>query len=121
MIDLMASLSPTLIDSWHAHLYFDAGSRAAAWALRETAQAELAAWVQVGRFHEQPAGPHPMGSSQLAFAAEHLSPVLGWLVLNHGNIDVFIHPNTGNALRDHREGALWLGRSHLLNLAALAA
>ena len=85
------------------------------------AQAELAAWVQVGRFHEHPVGPHPIGSSQLAFAAEHLAPVLGWLVLNHGDVDVFIHPNTGDDLRDHRVGALWLGRCHRLNLAALGA
>ena len=119
MIHTMTSLQPALIHSWHAHLYFDAGSRAAAWALRETARSELAAWVQVGRFHEQALGPHPIGSSQLAFAAEHLSPVLGWLVLNHGGVDVFLHPNTGDALRDHRDSALWLGRSHILNLAAL--
>ena len=121
MINVMASLPPTLIHSWHAHLYFNAGSRAAAWALRERVQAELATLLEAGRFHEQPVGPHPMGSCQLAFDAAQLSPVLGWLVLNHGDVDVFIHPNTGDALRDHREGALWLGRSHVLNLAALAA
>ena len=121
MIKAMTSLAPALIHSWHAHLYFDADGRDAAWALREAAQAELAAWVQVGRFHEHPVGPHPIGSSQLAFAAEHLAPVLGWLVLNHGDVDVFIHPNTGDDLRDHRVGALWLGRCHRLNLAALGA
>jgi DOPA 4,5-dioxygenase len=32
-----------------------------------------------------------------------------------------VHPNTGDALRDHRDSALWLGRSHTLNLAALAS
>ena len=43
------------------------------------------------------------------------------LVLNHGVLVVFIHPNTGDELRDHRDGAFWLGRSHVLNLDALAA
>ena len=47
--------------------------------------------------------------------------VVGWLTLNRGALDVFVHPNTGDALADHRDRALWLGRSHTLNLAALDA
>jgi DOPA 4,5-dioxygenase len=34
-------------------------------------------------------------------------------------VHVFVHPNTDNELRDHRDCALWLGRSHQLNLAAV--
>jgi DOPA 4,5-dioxygenase len=112
-------LLPSIIDSWHAHVYFDASGREAAWALRETITTELAGQVEVGRFHERPVGPHPMWIYQLAFAASSFSPVVSWLALNHGTLDVFVHPNTGNELRDHRDCALWLGRSHALNLAAL--
>jgi aromatic ring-cleaving dioxygenase len=115
----MKPLSPTLIESWHAHVYFDAASRNAAWALRELIVVELAGCVEMGRFHEKPVGPHPMRSYQLAFAPTHFSRVVGWLALNHGTLDVFLHPNTGDELRDHRDSALWLGRSHALNLAAL--
>jgi len=111
--------SPSTIASWHAHVYFDAASRDAAWAWRETIATALAGLIELGRFHEKPVGPHPMWSYQLAFAAAQLTPVLAWLALNHGALDVFIHPNTGDALRDHRDCALWLGRSHRLNLAAL--
>ena len=110
---------PTAIDSWHAHVYFDAASRDAAWALREAIALALADQMQLGRFHEKPVGPHPQWSYQLAFAAAQLAPVLSWLALNHGALDVFLHPNTGDALSDHRDAALWLGRSHTLNLAAL--
>lgn len=115
----MQPLSPAQIRSWHAHLYFDASSRDAAWALRETVAAELGGRVEIGRFHEKLVGPHPMWSCQLAFDAEQFAPVVSWLVLNHGALDVFVHPNTGDALRDHRDGAMWLGRSHPLDLAAL--
>lgn len=108
------------IHSWHAHVYFDAASRDAAWALRQTVEQQLAGQVEVGRFHERPVGPHPLWSYQLAVLPEHVAPVLSWLALNHGSLDVFIHPNTGDALRDHRDCALWLGRSYVLNLAALA-
>lgn len=115
----MPTLDPSTIDSWHAHVYFDASSRDAAWALRGVIQTALANHVEMGRFHEKPVGPHPMWSYQLAFPAAHFPHVVGWLALNHGALDVFVHPNTGDALRDHRDAALWLGRSHLLNLAAL--
>ncbi len=77
--------------------------------------------MALGRFHEKPVGPHPLWSYQLAFAADQFSPVVGWLALNHGALDVLVHPNTGDDLRDHRDRALWLGKSHTLALSALAA
>lgn len=109
------------IASWHAHVYFDAASRDAAWALRETINVELAGLMEMGRFHEKPVGPHPMWSYQLAIDVAHFQPVLNWLVLRHGALDVFIHPNTGDAMRDHRDCALWLGKSYPLLLSALLA
>jgi aromatic ring-cleaving dioxygenase len=112
--------SPERIAHWHAHVYFDATTRDAAWQLRETITAALAGHVEVGRFHERPVGPHPMWSYQLAIAPASFAHVVGWLTLNHGALDVFIHPNTGDELRDHRDSALWIGRSHGLNLAIFA-
>ncbi len=38
----MDSLHPAIIDRLHAHVYFDAASRDAAWALRETIDMALA-------------------------------------------------------------------------------
>ncbi len=117
----MPTLDPSTISSWHAHVYFGATSRDAARALRAIIETALAGRIEMGRFHEKPVGPHPMWSYQLAFAAGHFAHVVGWLALNHGALDVFVHPNTGDALRDHRDSALWLGRSHTLNLAALVS
>ena len=114
-------LSPTLIHGWHAHVYFDATSRDLAWQLREAIAAALAERMTLGRFHEKPVGPHPMWSYQLAFEATEFAPVVGWLALNHGALDVLVHPNTGNELRDHRDCALWIGQSHVLDLRALGA
>ena len=112
-------MQPSLIDSWHAHVYFDAGSRDVARALREVINVELAGQIEMGRFHERAVGPHPMWSYQLAFEASRFAHIVSWLALNHGALDVFVHPNTGDELRDHRDCALWLGRSYDLNLAAL--
>lgn len=117
----MNPLNPVLIQDWHAHVYFDAASRQSAWELRETIARDLAQSMVLGRFHEKPVGPHPLWSYQLAISAPDFPQVLGWLVLNHGALDVFIHPNTGDGLRDHRDHALWIGRSHTLNLALFEA
>ena len=47
--------------------------------------------------------------------------LLAWLTLNRAGLDVFVHPNTPDELRDHRDCAMWLGHSHTLNLAGLNA
>ncbi len=115
----MLARDPSSIDSWHAHVYFAAASRDAAWALREVIATELGSRVQIGRFHEKAVGPHPAWTYQVAFDPAEFSHVVGWLSLNHGALDVLIHPNTGDALSDHRDGALWIGRSYTLDLNAL--
>lgn len=114
----MNYLDPSEIASWHAHVYFDAASRDAAWALREEVTRRFADLEQIGRFHEQPVGPHPLWSFQIAFDAVHLNELVSWLALNRGALDVLVHPNTSDELRDHRDSALWIGHSHALNLHA---
>ncbi|KVP02009.1 4,5-dioxygenase [Burkholderia ubonensis] len=110
----------TAIDSWHAHVYFDAASRDAAWAFRQIVEQRFGAIIDLGRFHERLVGPHPAWSYQIAFAAAHFADIVPWLVLNHGALDIFLHPNTDDSLRDHRDAAVWIGKSYELNLAGLA-
>ena len=115
----MAPLDVSLIRSWHAHVYFEAASRDRARAFREEVVARFGGVIEMGRFHERPVGPHPQWSYQIAFPPERFAEVVGWLALNHGALDVFVHPNTDDELRDHRDCALWLGRSYALNLKAV--
>lgn len=116
----MTPRDPASIDSWHAHVYFGADSRDAAWTLREVIASELGTRVQIGRFHEKAVGPHPAWTYQLAFDAPEFAHVVGWLSLNHGALDVLIHPNTGDEVSDHRDAALWIGKSYTLDLSVLA-
>jgi DOPA 4,5-dioxygenase len=115
----MTAEDDTAIDSWHAHVYFDAASRDAAWALRERIMARFAGAMEMGRFHERPVGPHPMWSYQVAFKPERFTAIVAWLALNRGDLAVFIHPNTGDDLVDHRDRALWMGATFALNLDVL--
>ena len=115
----MAHLDASSITSWHAHVYFDAASRDSAWEFRDAVTAQFGRLVEMGRFHERPVGPHPRWSYQISFAPAQFAEVVGWLALNHGALDVFVHPNTDNELRDHRDCAIWIGRSHQLDLRAV--
>jgi DOPA 4,5-dioxygenase len=53
------------------------------------------------------------------FRNDQLAPLLSWLALNRGDLTVFVHPNTGQALEDHRDRAIWLGQQVPLVLSAL--
>ena len=115
----MTRLDVSSINSWHSHVYFDAESRDLAWQFRQVVSKQFGEKVQIGRFHEKPVGPHPRWSFQIAFSPQQFSEIVSWLTLNHDSLDVFVHPNTGDQLRDHRDSAMWLGRSYQLNLDAL--
>ena len=105
------------IKGYHAHVYYDQASKAAAGALRDAVAEAFA--VELGRWHDAPVGPHPCGSYQIAFAPELFATLVPWLALNRGDLTVFVHPNTGEALADHSAHVIWLGESRALNLDAL--
>jgi DOPA 4,5-dioxygenase len=106
------------ITEYHAHVYYDAATRAQADRLCKAAGATFG--VKVGRMHDNPVGPHPRGSCQLTVKPEQLAEVLPWLVLNRGELTVFAHAQTGDALKDHTDHVIWLGPSETLKLSALS-
>ena len=95
------------ISEYHAHVYFDWETMDQARDLCETAQDRFGAVM--GRMHEKPVGPHPMGSCQLAFGPETFAEIVPWLALNRDGLIVFLHPETGEELKDHTEHAIWMG------------
>jgi aromatic ring-cleaving dioxygenase len=105
------------ITDYHAHVYYDAASKTAAEALRAAIEQRFD--VRLGRWHDRPVGPHPRWSYQIVFAPDIFATLVPWLALNRGGLTVFVHPNTGDALPDHRDHAIWLGEKAALDLAAL--
>ena len=116
MVAGMKSISA--IEDYHAHIYYDAASKPAAAALRQKMEAEFADAV-FGRWHDRPVGPHPDWSFQIAFNADLFQPIVSYLALNRGGLVVFVHPQTGDALADHRDHAIWLGAVRPLNFGTL--
>jgi aromatic ring-cleaving dioxygenase len=96
------------IESYHAHVYFDGPeARERAAALR--AQISDRFQVQMGRWRDQPVGPHPMAMYQVAFEAALFPTLVPWLMLNRQGLTIVVHPNTDRPKDDHLKHALWLG------------
>ncbi len=100
--------------AYHAHVYFDEGTKALAQSLRESS-AELHG-LNVGRFHEKLVGPHPRWSFQVIFGTKDFDVFIKWLDENRQGLSVLVHALTGDDLKDHTEHAYWLGQEIELNL-----
>lgn len=105
------------IKGYHAHVYYDAATKADA----ETLRAEIDAQFDtvLGRWHDKPVGPHPCWSYQVAFEPDVFAKFIPWLTLNRRDLTILLHPETGDALADHSTHVMWLGESVALNLDSL--
>ncbi len=105
------------IRGYHAHVYYDAESKATAARLRERIGARFE--VELGRWHDRPVGPHPMWSYQVAFKPEVFAEIVPWLMLNREGLIIFLHPDTGDDVPDHRDHPIWMGAKLEVDLDAL--
>jgi DOPA 4,5-dioxygenase len=107
------------IEGWHAHLYYGTpAERAVAAEIRE-AIARLFPAAVLGRWRDEPVGPHLMAMYQVAFAPELLPALLPWLALNRRGLTALVHPETGRQRADHSAHAMWLGQVLPLKLDIL--
>jgi len=105
------------ISGYHAHVYFDAATEAEAATLRAALDDRFD--VVLGRWHHKPVGPHTAWMYQVAFEAGQFPVVVPFLALNHGSLSVLVHPESGDALADHFDHALWLGKQLPINAEPL--
>jgi aromatic ring-cleaving dioxygenase len=105
------------ISGYHAHIYYDAETRRVAARLREAIGNRFD--VVLGRWREEPVGPHPVPMYQAAFSAAEFPRIVPWLMLNRSGLSVLVHPETEDAYDDHTIHALWLGPSLSLRVEGL--
>lgn len=101
---------------FHAHVYFGAGERARAEALRSTLSTRDDV-LFVGRMCDGPAGPHPVPQFEVHFdgaAIGALTPLF-----EASGLRVLIHPLTDDDLADHTTLGRWIGDPLDLDLATL--
>src|SRR6185295_195470 len=77
---------------YHAHVYYDAASRPVAERLRGQLVAGFP--VELGRFSDDPVGPHPVSQFQVIFKTDAFQSVVPWLMLRREGLDILVHPLT---------------------------
>ncbi|HZP46136.1 MAG TPA: DOPA 4,5-dioxygenase family protein [Candidatus Binataceae bacterium] len=92
---------------YHAHIYYDDASRGTAARLR--AEIEQRFEVVMGRWRDEPVGPHPQAMYQVKFDPAEFARIVPWLMINRAGLNILVHPDTGDAIADHAVNALWLG------------
>ncbi len=104
--DTLKIVDPGEIRDYHAHVNYDPGDREQALLLRD----EIGSRFQVvlGRMRDEPVGPHPKAMYMVEFGTQEFARLVPWLMVNHQGLSIFIHPNTGNVVEDHRDNALWI-------------
>jgi DOPA 4,5-dioxygenase len=113
-------MDTSTITGYHAHVYYpDAESRERAAALRQAIETKFD--VRMGRWRDEPVGPHPLPMYQVAFDAALFAEIVPWLMLNRNDLIIFVHPETGDDVPDHRDFPLWLGQKLDLNMGFLEA
>jgi DOPA 4,5-dioxygenase len=95
---------------YDAHVYYRLNERARAERVRAEAVREFRGdSVQVGELRDEKLGPHPEPMFELNFPRRYLGQVLDWLLSHRESLTVLVHPVTGDDVRDHSKGAIWLG------------
>ena len=103
---------------FHAHIYYSAGERAAAEALRGHFLRRAEAGILfVGRMTDGKIGPHPIPQFEIHFPEPSLPAVVS--AIEQSGLRALVHPLTDDDLADHTDLARWIGEPLALDLAVL--
>ncbi|MFT4561796.1 MAG: aromatic ring-cleaving dioxygenase [Gammaproteobacteria bacterium] len=113
---LKQDFNPLSIKGYHAHVYYrNESDRQHAATIRDAVPALFE--VVMGRWRDEPVGPHPLPMYQMAFEVPLFQDFVPWLQSVRGPLSILVHTSTGVSDRmDHSVGAMWLGSSLNLDL-----
>jgi DOPA 4,5-dioxygenase len=101
---------------FHAHIYYDAASRADAVALRD-AFAAMPEISFVGAMIDGPIGPHPVPQYEVHFGGAARGAVEARIAAT--GLTALIHPLTDDDLADHTSLGRWIGTPVELDISVL--
>ena len=98
--------------NYHAHVYWhNEYQRALAIALREQLES---LGCGLGQIMDQPIGPHPLPMYQANYSDQNAAQVERFLA--DQGLTVLLHEDTGDHIRDHTDGARWVGETLTLDV-----
>ena len=94
---------------FHAHIYYEAGTRSRAAALRDRLRETMApgALLYVGELRDHKVGPHPVPQFECHFHEGYLPRLMP--TLEACGFVVLVHPLTLDDTADHTTLATWIG------------
>ena len=103
---------------YHAHIDYDPTSTRA---VAEGVCAALGAQcqVEIEAFRDTPVGPNPLANVLVLFTPDQFAHVVPYLMVHRDGLDVLVHPLTENAVEDHTDFAMWLGKPVELKIHTL--
>ena len=108
-----------MIKGYHIHIYYDGRTKQWAGHLRREI-ARLWPNAEIGRWRDKaPQGPHPISHFQVAFTPDLFGEIVPWLAMNRKDLDMLVHPNSGDGYEDHVQNRMWIGNSMDLEYEAL--
>ena len=100
--------------NYHAHIYWrNAAERERAMTLREWLTEQ---GCQMGRVWDTPIGPHTEAMYQVIYNSHNKERVESFLKVNKNTNSILLHEAINDDLRDHTDGARWLGEELPLKL-----
>ena len=100
------------IKSYHVHLYYVGTTKQHAGYIRQEIYRRFDDNVEIGRWRDlAPQGPHPVSHFQVSFPTKMFNEIVPFLALNRGELNILLHPNTGNGYEDHTKNVMWIGPS----------
>ncbi len=107
---------------YHAHIYYSAGQRAAAAALRDAFVLPAKAGDEppvlfVGRMMDEGVGPHPLPQYEVHFLERSLAEILA--AIHASGLRALVHPLTDDDMADHTSLAHWVGAPVDLDVTVL--
>ena len=101
---------------YHAHIYYAAGERPAAQALRDDfiAKSDI---LFVGQMTDRGVGPHPIAQYEVHFLGNSRDEVIAAITAT--GLRALVHPLTDDDLADHTTLAHWIGEPVELDVSVL--
>jgi aromatic ring-cleaving dioxygenase len=108
---------PISFDFFHSHIYYTPEVKPKALNLQKKIKDNFASTVRCSGLHDQLMGPHPFWMFEADFKSDLFLDMIDFLIEHRDGLSILIHPLSGNAVLDHTDYALFLGRKEKLNIS----